>query len=308
MSQSDQDKNAKGGAFTSENIPGQQQNLPGLEKNMAPTSESTRLEGPTHLLEYVGVGKLRHKSALITGGDSGIGRAVAALFARESCDCSIVYLPVEQEDAEKTKELVEKEGRKCLLIPFDLSNFKAVKEVVDKHVAEFGGLNILVNNASRQVMVEDLADIDLDVVEGTFKTNIIQMIALAKFALPHLSKGDSIINTTSVTAYRGSPAMVDYASTKGAIVAFTRSLAKQLGPKGIRVNAVAPGPIHTPLQPASRPKEQMEEFGGGEGAFGRAGQPSEVAPSYVFLASAEASFYTGQVLHPNGGLKFPIPE
>ncbi|KAK6539056.1 hypothetical protein TWF694_010601 [Orbilia ellipsospora] len=218
-------------------------------------------------------------------------------MAREGADISIVYLADEQKDAEETKSLVEKEKCKCLLIPFDLTNWKDSKKIVDKHIAEYGRIDILVNNASKQEMEKNFEDIDLDVVESTFQANILQMFAITKFALPHMQKGSSIINTTSIVAFRGTAAMIDYASTKGAIVGFTRALSKQLVKKGIRVNAVAPGPVHTPLQPASRPAEQMEGFGEGS-QIGRPGQPSEIAPSFVFLASNEAELYHGQVLHP----------
>jgi len=278
------------------NIPPQSQNLPGLEKDMAPSSESTKLEGSDGFVEYVGSDKLKNKTALITGGDSGIGRAVAALYAREGADVSINYLPEEQEDAEETKRLVEEAGRKCVLIPYDLEKLKSLHEIVDAHIKEFGGLDILVNNASKQVQCKNFEDIDIDAMESTFRSNILQMMALTKFALPHIPKGGSIINTTSVVAFRGTSSMVDYAATKGAIVAFTRSLSQQLVKKGIRVNAVAPGPVHTPLQPASRPPEQMEGFGK-QSQLGRPGQPSEIATSFVFLASRDATLYHGQILH-----------
>ncbi|KAK4215091.1 hypothetical protein QBC37DRAFT_138177 [Rhypophila decipiens] len=282
-----------------ESVPGkaQAQNLPGLEKDMEPHSESTKLEGKDHAVEYLAAGKLKGCKALITGGDSGIGRAVAVLFAREGADVTIVYLPEEQADAEDTKKLVEKEGRKCLLFAGDLMDRNKCKEAIDAHVAEHGDtIHVLVNNASKQIMCEEFADIDLDNVESTFRSNVLQMFAMTKFALPWMKKGGSIINTTSTVAFRGTSAMVDYASSKGAIVSFTRALAKNLLPKGIRVNAVAPGPVHTPLQPASRPAEQMEEFGE-KGSLGRPGQPSEIAPSYVFLASKDSELYYGQVLH-----------
>lgn len=280
-------------------LPAQQQKLPGNQADMpGPQPESTRLEGPGgKLYEYWGVGKLGGKKALITGGDSGIGRSVAVLFAREGADVSIVYLPDEKKDAEDTKAMVEKEKKKCLLIPFDLENFKDCKSIIDKHVAEYGKIDVLVNNASKQIQEPNFEDIDLDNVQSTFNTNILQMFAMTKFALPHMGKGASIINTTSVVAFRGTKAMIDYAATKGAIVGFTRALAKNLVSKGIRVNAVAPGPVHTPLQPASRSAEQMEGFGEGS-QLGRPGQPSEIAPSYVFLASAESELYYGQILHP----------
>ncbi|KAI5814031.1 general stress protein 39 [Pyronema omphalodes] len=286
----------KNGQFTA-CVPPQTQSQPGLEKDMAPTSESTKLEGKDGFVEYVGSGKLKGKSALITGGDSGIGRAVAALYAREGCNVSINYLPEEQEDAEETKRLVTEAGAKCLCIPYDLEKLKSLNEIVEKHVKEYGGLDILVNNASKQVQCENFEDINIDAMESTFKSNILQMMALTKFALPHIPKGGSIINTTSVVAFRGTSTLVDYASTKGAIVAFTRSLSKQLVKRGIRVNAVAPGPVHTPLQPASRSKEEMDNFGA-QSQIGRPGQPSEIATSFVFLASADATLYYGQILHP----------
>jgi len=274
----------------------QAQNLPGLEKDMKPSSEPTKLESKDGLVEYIAAGKLKGNKALITGGDSGIGRSVAVLFAREGSDVSIVYLPEEQEDAEETKRLVEKEGRECLLIAGNLMDNDTCRKAVDEHVEKFGKVHVLVNNASKQMMCDDITKIELDNVESTFRSNIIQMIAMAKYAVPHMEKGGSIINVTSTVAFRGTPSMVDYASTKGAIVSFTRSLAKQLSKKGIRVNAVAPGPVHTPLQPASRPAEQMEGFGEGT-VLGRPGQPSEVAPSFVFLASKDSELYYGQVLH-----------
>ncbi|RAH82445.1 oxidoreductase [Aspergillus japonicus CBS 114.51] len=274
----------------------QAQSKPGLEKEMAPSSESTKLEGSEGFVEYTGSNKLKDKKVLITGGDSGIGRSVAALMAREGADITIVYLPEEQEDAEHTKQLVEKEGRSCLLVPGDLRKNETCKKAVEEHVNKFKHINVLVNNASKQYMCKDLAEIDLDKVEDTFRTNILQMIAITKYALPHMSKGDSIINNTSVTTFRGSGTMVDYASTKGAIVGFTRSLALQLMPKGIRVNAVAPGSVYTPIQIDTRDAESMEGWASGK-PLGRPGQPSEVATSFVFLASKDASFYSGQVLH-----------
>ncbi|RKU41458.1 hypothetical protein DL546_002684 [Coniochaeta pulveracea] len=275
---------------------GQEQNLPGLEKTMQPSSETTRLEGKDGFVEYKAAGKLSGNKALITGGDSGIGRATAVLFAREGSDVSIVYLPEEQPDAEDTKKMVEKEGRQCLLIPGDLMDNETCRKAVEKHVEKFGKIHVLVNNASKQIMCEKFEDIDLDNVESTFRSNILQMFAITKYALPHMEKGGSIINTTSTVAFRGTGSLVDYAATKGAITSFTRALAKQLMPRGIRVNAVAPGPVHTPLQPASRPAEQMEGYGKQSG-LGRVGQPSEIAPSFVFLASKDSELYYGQILH-----------
>jgi len=283
------------GSFTPVKEP-QAQDLPGTEKEMKPTSEATKLEGEEELHEYLASGKLKGNKALITGGDSGIGRSVAVLFAREGSDVTIVYLPEEQEDAEETKKMVEKEGRECLLVAGDLMDNEMCKKAVEKHVDKFGIIHVLVNNASKQFMCDDFAEIDLDKVESTFRSNILQMFAVTKYALPHMKKGASIINTTSTVAFRGSANMVDYSATKGAIMSFTRALAKHLTPKGIRVNAVAPGPVHTPLQPASRPAEQMEGFGK-QSQVGRVGQPSEIAPSFIFLASKDSELYYGQVLH-----------
>ncbi|KAI9371090.1 hypothetical protein BJX61DRAFT_512766 [Aspergillus egyptiacus] len=275
----------------------QTQNTPGLESKMAPASEASKLETPEGISEYKGSGKLRGKKALITGGDSGIGRAIAVLYAKEGADVTIVYLPVEEEDAQGTKKLVEKEGKACLLVPGDLRDRAFCKKAVDEHVKKFQTINILVNNASKQCMCKDLAQIDLDQVEDVFQTNIIQMFAMTKFALPHLSKGDSILNNTSVTTFKGSKGMVDYAATKGAIVGFTRSLARQLVTKGIRVNAVAPGSTYTPIQVDTREAEEMKEWGAGS-QIGRPAEPSEVATSFVFLASSDASVFYGQIMHP----------
>ncbi|PFH59210.1 hypothetical protein XA68_12669 [Ophiocordyceps unilateralis] len=274
----------------------QSQNLPGLEQDMKPSSEPTKLQGKNDFQEYRAANKLSGVKALITGGDSGIGRAVAVLFAREGADVSIVYLPDEQTDAEDTRDMVRKEGRECLLIPGNLMDNATCQDAVSKHVKKFGAINVLVNNSGKQFMCENLEDIDLEKVESTFRSNILQMFAMTKYSLPHMEEGGSIINSTSTVAFRGTPGMVDYAATKGAITSFTLSLAKQLMPKGIRVNAVAPGPVHTPLQVASRPAGQMEGFGQ-KSQLGRPGQPSEVAPSYVFLASKDSELFYGQVLH-----------
>ncbi|KAF3349550.1 hypothetical protein VD0002_g850 [Verticillium dahliae] len=275
----------------------QAQSLPGREQDLAPKSEPTKLEGKNDFQEYRAAKKLEGSKALITGGDSGIGRSVAVLFAREGADVTIVYLPDEQEDAEETKQLVEKEGKECLLVAGNLMENDTCKNAVQQHIDKFGKIHILVNNAAKQVMCEDFTDINLDDVESTFRSNILQIFAITKYALKHMEKGGSIINSTSTVAFRGTAAMIDYASTKGAITSFTRALAKQLVSKGIRVNAVAPGPVHTPLQPASRPAEQMEGFGK-KSQLGRPGQPSEVAPSYVFLATKDSELYYGQILHP----------
>ncbi|KAI9714562.1 MAG: hypothetical protein M1812_006367 [Candelaria pacifica] len=276
---------------------GSDQSQPGYDDALNPSTEATKLEGDGAFVQYKGVGKLNGKSALITGGDSGIGRSIAVLMAREGADITIVYLPQEQDDAETTKKIIEDEKKSCLLIPGNLMENELCKKAVDEHVKKYGKLDCLVNNASKQIMCPEFAEIDLDNVESTFRSNILQMFAVTKYSIPHMPKGSTIINTTSVVAFRGTGSMVDYASTKGAIVGFTRALAKNLIKKGIRVNGVAPGPVFTPIQAASRPKEQMEDFGSGS-QLGRPGQPSEIAPTYVFLASRESELYYGQIMHP----------
>ena len=274
-------------------LPAQEQDRqPGREYEMRPRPES-------FMAGYRAAGKLAGKNALITGGDSGIGRAVAIAFAKEGADVVINYLD-EEKDAQETKRLIEKEGRKCVAIAGDIGEESFCQELVEQTVRELGGLDILVNNAAEQHPKESIEQITAEQLERTFRTNIFAMFYLTKAALPHLKEGSTIINTTSVTAYRGSKELVDYASTKGAIVAFTRSLSEQLAKKNIRVNAVAPGPIWTPLIPSTFPAEKVEKFGS-DVPLGRVGQPDEVAPSYVFLASSDSSYMTGQVLHPNGG-------
>jgi NAD(P)-dependent dehydrogenase (short-subunit alcohol dehydrogenase family) len=274
-------------------IPAQQQEVqPGKEHEMIPKPEVIRAG-------YKGSDKLLNKAALITGGDSGIGRSIAVHFAREGADVSILYLN-EDKDAQDTKAMVEKEGRKCLLIAVDIGNEKLCKEAVERTVKELGKLNIVVNNAAEQHSKENIEEIGAEQLERTYRTNIFSFFYITQAAMKYLKKGDSIINCTSVTAYRGSSHLIDYASTKGAIVSFTRSLASNLAEKGIRVNGVAPGPIWTPLIPASFEKDKVKEFGK-KVPMGRAGQPSEVGPSFVFLASEDASYITGQILHPNGG-------
>jgi NAD(P)-dependent dehydrogenase (short-subunit alcohol dehydrogenase family) len=271
----------------------QQAQRPGLESEMNPRPKAKHAK-------HVGSGKLRDKVALITGGDSGIGRAVAIAFAREGADVGIVYLN-EHSDAEGTKRLVEAEGRKCLLLPGDIGYESICRDAVERTVKELGGLDVLVNNAAEQHPQESIENIDREQLERTFTTNVYGMFFMTKAAMKYLKDGvGNIINTTSVTAYRGSAELLDYSSTKGAQVAFTRSLSKNLAKRNIRVNAVAPGPIWTPLIPSTFDPKKVKEFGT-DVPLGRTGQPEEVASCFVFLASDDASYVTGQVLHPNGG-------
>jgi len=272
--------------------PQHQDRQPGIESAMAPQPIAA---DPA----YRGSGKLHNKVALITGGDSGIGRAVAILFAKEGADVAIVYLN-EHGDADDTKRRVEAAGRRCLTIAGDVGDEPFCQRSVQQTVAAWGRLDILVNNAAEQHPQDGLEKITAEQLERTFRTNIFSYFYMAKAALPHLQPGSAIINTTSVTAYKGSPQLLDYSATKGAIVAFTRSLALALVDKHIRVNGVAPGPIWTPLIPSTFPPEKVESFGGNV-PMQRAGQPEEVAPCYVFLASEDAAYMAGQVLHPNGG-------
>ena len=272
--------------------PQEQKRQPGREQKMRPR--------PDYEPRYPGSGRLRGKIALVTGGDSGIGRAVSVLFAREGAKLAIVYKE-EETDARETAGLVEKEGGEALLIKGDVGKKAFCEKAVEKTIARFGRFDVLVNNAAEQHTSEDLPEITEKQIEKTFRTNIFGYIFMAQAALKHMRKGAAIVNTASVTAYRGSPHLVDYASTKGAIVAFTRSLSGQLAKKGIRVNAVAPGPIWTPLIPASFDRKEVAEFGT-DVPLGRAGQPNEVAPSFLFLACDDSTYFTGQVLHPNGGV------
>ncbi len=246
-----------------------------------------------------GGGRLEGRIAVITGGDSGIGRAVAVAYAREGADVAILYLE-EHDDAAETCAMVEREGGTCLAIAGDVGDELHCVDAVRRVVARHGRIDIVVNNAGEQHVREGLDGIDSDQLEATFRTNVFGMFFLTKAALTHMPDDGAIVNTTSVTAYRGHPLLIDYSATKGAIVGFTRALAASLADRGIRVNAVAPGPIWTPLIPATFDADAVKEFGTSV-PLGRAGEPSEIAPSYVFLASADASYMTGQVLHPNGG-------
>jgi NAD(P)-dependent dehydrogenase (short-subunit alcohol dehydrogenase family) len=273
--------------------PPQRQSQPGIQQEMTPEPDSTR---PQHQ----GSDKLVGKVALITGGDSGIGRAVAVLFAREGADVAIGHLAEEDTDANETVKLVEAEGRRCLTLSGDVGDEAFCQDAVARTVRELGRLDVLVNNAAEQHTTESISEISAEQLERTFRTNIFAMFFLTKAALPHLGEGSAIVNTTSVTAYQGNPTLLDYSSTKGAIVAFTRSLSQQLIGDGIRVNAVAPGPIWTPLIPATMPEEKVAQFGK-DVPIGRPGQPGEVASCYLFLASDDSSYMAGQVLHPNGG-------
>ena len=276
-----------------------EQTPPAQEQERQPGREHEMEPRPSHEPRTGGAGRLSGKVALVTGGDSGIGRAVAVAFAHEGADVGISYLD-EKRDAQETVRLVEAEGRRALAFGGDVGDEDHCAELVRRTVGELGRLDCLVNNAAEQHPQESLAEISAEQLERTFRTNIYSFFFLTKAALPHLGEGSSVINTTSVTAYKGSPELLDYSSTKGAIVAFTRSLSLQLVDRGIRVNAVAPGPIWTPLIPATFPAEKVDEFGK-QVPMQRPGQPEEVAPSYVFLASDEASYISGQVLHPNGG-------
>jgi NAD(P)-dependent dehydrogenase (short-subunit alcohol dehydrogenase family) len=272
-------------------LPAQTQKMqPGLEFKMDPRPEFAGNKTMKRLF---------NKTALITGGDSGIGRSVAVAFAREGCNVAIIYLN-EHKDARRTKFEVERLGQKCILIPGDIRNEKFCQTSANKVFKKFKRLDILVNNAAVQFPQKTIEDISVNQLYKTFETNIFSYFYFAKASLRHMQKGSVIINTTSVTAYRGSPELIDYSSTKGAIVSFTRSLSASLSEKGVRVNAVAPGPVWTPLIPSTFDANKVSTFGT-DVPMGRAAQPEEIAPSFVFLASDESKFITGQVLHPNGG-------
>lgn len=269
-----------------------QDSQPGIESQMYPEPE---YDDPL----YKGSEKLEGKFAVITGGDSGIGRAIAIAFAKEGADIAFTFLN-ESEDAEQTKALVESQGKRCIYFPGDIEDPNFCDEIVKKVIKEFGQIDILVNNVGEQHVAKDFKDITNEQLERTFATNIFSYFYMIRAVLPHLKNGAAIVNTASVTAYKGHEELVDYASTKGAIVSLTRSLSQMLVKDGIRVNAVAPGPIWTPLIPASFSAEEVATFGS-QVPMQRAGQPKEVAPCYVFLASNDSSYMTGQVLHPNGG-------
>jgi len=272
--------------------PQHQEHQPGIQAEMTPKPQA-------EAKSYKAAGKLEGKAAIISGGDSGIGEAVAVAFAKEGADVAILYLD-EHQDAERVQELVENEGRRCIALSGDIGDEAFCAEAVRQAVKAFGRLDIVVPNAAEQHVSKNFAELPTAQIERTFRTNVYGAFFLVRAALPHLKEGGSIVISTSITAFRGSPDLVDYSATKGALLAFTRALANQLVDKKIRVNCVAPGPIWTPLIPASFDEEKVKEFGQNT-PMGRPGQPDEVAPSYVFLASDDASYITGQTLHPNGG-------
>jgi len=275
-------------------VPAQHQRSPGLESEVHPRPQ---YEAPA----YIGSGKLNGKTALITGGDSGIGRAVSTLFAREGADIAIVYLPEEESDAQETRAAVENEGQRALLIPGDVTSSRFCHSAVDRTVKEFGRLDILVNNAGYQKNQPTLADVSEEQWERTFRTNIFGYFYMCKAAVPHMKTGSVILNTGSITGLEGEKTLIDYSSTKGAIHAFTKSLAQNLVEQGIRVNCVAPGPVWTPLNPSAKPAKEVEKFGSKQ-PMKRPAQPEELAPAYVFLASpADSSYISGEVLPVLGG-------
>ena len=271
-----------------------------IHEDALPGHESALEPKPEWQPRYPGSGRLAGKVAMITGADSGIGRAVAALFAREGADIGILYL-LEDDDAAETKRIVEAEGRRAIMIKADVGSKKMCERAIEQLVSEFGRLDVLVNNAGEQHPDKDIRDISEEQLLRTFQTNIFGMFHMVQAALPHLKAGAAIVNCTSITSYQGSKELLDYSSTKGAITAFTRSLSENLIEKGIRVNAVAPGPIWTPLNPCGGASEEKLATFGEQTPMGRPGQPNEVAPAFLFLACEDASYMSGQVLHPNGG-------
>eukprot|EP01119_Soliformovum_irregulare_P010335 TRINITY_DN2539_c0_g3_i1.p1 TRINITY_DN2539_c0_g3~~TRINITY_DN2539_c0_g3_i1.p1 ORF type:complete len:325 (-),score=100.95 TRINITY_DN2539_c0_g3_i1:20-994(-) len=276
----------------------------GIESKMTPLPDFIHLEtGETSdgLELYKPAGKLLGKKAIITGGDSGIGRAVAIMYAMEGADVAIVYLPEEEGDAQETRKWVEKYGRRCLCLPKDITVEANCKAAIDETLAAFGEINILVNNASVMYMCDNVAELSTEQFDMTIKTNIYGTFWMTKYAVPHLKKGDSIIQTSSQVAYQSFPMAVDYSMTKAAMIGMTRSLSNQLIGKGIRVNAVAPGPVWTPMQPCAMGVEDILKWGGSPAPIGRVGQPSECGPAYVLLASQDGSFISGQTIHVNGG-------
>lgn len=272
---------------------------PAQTQSRQPGRESEMRPRPDYEPRFPGAGRLDGKVAIITGGDSGIGRACAVAFAREGADVAIVFLE-ENEDAAQTRRLVEREDREALLICGDIADPKVSKLAVSETLKAFGRIDVLVNNAAEQHPTEDFESISPDQIQRTFASNVFGYFYMTQAVLPHLSEGSAIVNTTSITAYRGSHHLVDYSATRGAIVSFTRSMAQYCAPKKIRVNGVAPGPVWTPLIPASFGAEKVEDFGSGQ-PLGRAGEPNEVAACHLFLACEDSSYMTGQVLHPNGG-------
>ena len=274
--------------------------IPPQSQDSMPADEHKMDPAPDYAPRHPGTGKLEGKVALVTGGDSGIGRAVSVLYAREGAKVAIAYLE-ESRDAEETKRLVEEEGSDCLLIPGDLGVKANATKAVEDTVAQFGRLDVLVNNGAQQWIDEDFANLEEDKIRTMLASNVMAYMFCTQAALPHLGEGASIINTTSVNAFKGNDALITYSTTRGASLAFSRSMASLLADKGIRVNAVAPGPIWTPFIPGTMPAEMVEDFGSGT-PMGRAGQPWEVATAYLFLASSDGSYYTGQTLHPNGGM------